>query len=245
MIYGTHTPHILRDSTDLIGIRTLLLRQYWQASGGSDDPMSQKPAAPGVPGGVLLMGEQTLKGRGVYETTWTYQGINGDGKSVTFKDRDSSIDYGFDPGFAQVPIHVHKDFLAMLEAFQGYPGNDGQSVIWPAQLSKKKKGGALSLGAKSGGALNPMYGVQACFEMEGTYRFRYAARALPKSLQEGVGLIADKLPGSPPALRDGRNWLKAPSAFERKGVVYDITETYWLSRRGGWPEPVYRKGYFK
>lgn len=247
MIYGTPFPHVVRDITDLIGIRTLVLRQYWQPEGdvrSQADVDGAKPGVPGVPGGVMLMGEQTTKERGRYATYWTFQGVNGDGSGVTFKDRDSSIDYGFEPGFAQVPIQVHKDFLAMLDRFEGYPGNDGATVIWPPELSDNAKGSALSTGRKKD-TTNPMFGIQAFFEMEGVYRFRYASRTLPASLDKGVGFIAESLPGNPKTLREGSNWLKAPPAYQRKGVVYDITEFYWASRRGGWPEPVYREGYFQ
>ncbi len=261
MIYGTTNVHRVRDITDLIGIRVLLLRQRWQptATGGilSEEELdAQKPAAPGVAGGLMLMGEQTLKERGHYSTIWTFQGINGDGKSVTFRDRTNSLDYGFDPGFAQVPIQVHPRFTTMLEENEGSPSNDGTTVIWSPKLSSSN-GTANGLTIKTpsgntiggGGGLldedpkssdtNPMYGIQEYFELEGVYRFRYAAKALPGNLLTGVGRIASSLPGEPPAVTGGRNWLKAPAAYQRKGVVFDITEFYWLSRRGGWPKPVY------
>jgi hypothetical protein len=246
MIYGKTNVHMVRDVTDLIGIRTLILRQYWSID--SDNPTqadldARKPAAPSVPGGLLIMGEQTMKERGRYATLWTYQGINGDGKSVTFKDRKNSLDYGFDPGFAQVPIQLHRDFTRMKDQFQGYPSNDGTTVIWPPELSGESGSGTSKEKAATG-ETNPMFGIQAHFEMEGIYRHRYAERDLPGDLQRGVGFIADNLPGRPPRLEDGRNWLKAPTAYQRKGYVFDITEYYWLSRRGGWPEPVYRKGFF-
>lgn len=245
MIYGRTNVHMVRDVTDLIGIRTLILRKFWQVD--ADNPSQAdidalKPAAPDVPGGLMIMGEQTMKERGRYATLWTYQGINGDGKSVTFKDRRNSIDYGFDPGFAQLPIQLHRDFEAMKERFQGYPSNDGTTVIWPPELSESS--GPANSKEKTSSGLNPMFGIQAHFEMEGIYRFRYAERDLPRDLQRGVGFIAQNLPGKPPALEDGRNWLKAPTSYQRKGYVFDITEYYWLSRRGGWPEPVYRKGFF-
>jgi len=159
---------------------------------------------------------------------------------VTFRDRTNSLDYGFDPGFAQVPIQAHRDFVDLMEKYEGYPSNDGTSVIWPPELSKSGGGGGgLSMGNKGSGELNPMYGIQEYFEMEGIYRYRYAEKKLPSSLLNGVGLIADDVPGDPPPLRDGRTLLKAPPTYQRKGVVYDITEFYWLSRRGGWPVPVY------
>ncbi len=248
MIYGTTNYHMVRDSTDLIGIRTLILRKYWQATSSNPSQSeidSLKPGAPGVPGGMMLMGDQTTKEQGRYATYWTFQGVNGDGKGVTFKDRNSSIDYGFDPGFAQVPIQVHRDFLKMLEAFQGYPSNDGSSVIWPPELASQSGGSGLNLGNKQGPMLNPMYGVQAHFEMEGVYHHRYAERRLPANFLKGVGFIAKSLPGEPPELDEGRNWIKSTPMYQRKGVVFDITEYYWLSRRGGWPLPVYQKGYFQ
>ena len=254
MIYGSTNIHLAHDSTDLIGIRTLILRQYWQCD--LTEPSQAeldglKPSVPGVPGGLMLMGEQTMKERGRYGTLWTFQGVSGNGKSVTFKTRGKSIDYGFDPGFSQVPIQVHKDFAALLDKYQGYPGNDGTTVIWPAELAASAGGGsaiegslgpsALSTGSSGSGSgsLNPMFGIQSFFEMDGIYRYRYAETALPLGIQDGVGRIANGLPGDPPKLADGRNWLKAPTAYQRKGYIYDITEYYWLSRRGGWPAPVY------
>lgn len=248
MIYGSTNVHTVRDSTDLIGIRTLILRQFWQVAGSNPSQGeldAAKPAPPGVPGGIMLMGEQTMKERGRYFTLWTYQGINGDGDGVTFKDRDSSIDYGFDPGFSQVPIQLHRDFYAMKEKFKGYPSNDGSSVIWEPEIAAKQGGIGTSKSGKTGKGTNPMFGIQAFFEMEGIYRFRYAARTLPGSLLDDVGFIADSLPGNPPVPKENRNWLCAPPGYQRKGVVYDITEFYWLSRRGGWPEPLYRKGFFE
>lgn len=244
MIYGTNSINLARDVTDLIGIRTLILRQYWTVATESPswaDVDAAKPSAPRVSSGMLIMGEQTVKEKGRYATFWTYQGINGDGKSVTFKDRNESLDYGFDPGFAQVPIQVHKNFEALLAKYQGYPSNDGTTVIWPPNLSEST-GGSLDKDASPASTLNPMFGIQAFFEMEGVYRFRYAARDLPSDLERGVGYIADSLPGKAPSLADGRNWLKAPTAYERKGYIFDITEFYWMSRRGGWPDPVYGKG---
>ncbi|MEO8204873.1 MAG: hypothetical protein ABI615_01740 [Chthoniobacterales bacterium] len=248
MIYGTTSVNLMHDATDLIGIRTLLLRQYWSVTESNPSQTTLdglKPGVPGVPGGLMLMGEQTVKERGRYATIWTFQGINGDGKGVTFKDRLNSIDYGFDPGFSQVPIQVGKNFSSMLEKFQGYPSNDGTSVIWPAELGDAATGGrALSKTGSDNDKTNPMYGIQAFFEMDGIYHFRYAASELPVTLQSGVGFIAETLPGKAPKLEDGRNWLMAPARWQRKGVVYDITEFYWLSRVGGWPEPVYRKDFF-
>lgn len=249
MIYGSTNLHAVRDVTDLIGIRTLILRLYWASTAtnpSQDELDGMKPRIPSVPGGLMLMGEQTMKERGRYSTMWTFQGVNGDGKSVTFKQRGKSIDYGFEPGFSQVPIQVHADFSAMRKYYQGDTSNDGTTVIWPPELVlKTTTGSVLTLKPGQKNPLNPMYGIQAFFEMDGVYRYRYAERDLPKTIQDGVGFIADEVPGITPVLKDGRNWLKAPTSYQRKGNIFDITEYYWLSRRGGWPEPVYRKDLLK
>ena len=253
MIYGSTNIHTTHDSTDLIGIRTLILRQYWQAESSNPSQAeldAMKPGVPPVPGAMLLMGEQTMKERGRYQTMWTFQGVNGDGKEVTFKQRGKSYDYGFEPGFSQVPIQVHKYFKNLMDTYQGYPGNDGTTVIWPPELALKTNGGSpLIVNDKQATALNPMYGIQAFFEMDGVYRYRYAEKALPKTLFDGVGYIAEEkdVPGIPPTLndQDGRNWLKAPPSYQRKGYIFDITENLWLSRRGGWPIPIYQLGLWK
>lgn len=249
MIYGRTLYHPVRDSTDLIGIRTLILRRRWTVDGTSvnqADIDAAKPAAPPVPGGLMLMGDQTVRERGCYATFWTFQGVSGDGSSVTFKDRTNSIDYGFAGGFAQVPVQVVKNFMTLLEKFQGYPSNDGTTVIWPPTLATEEADGGGSPLEKTDGeatGTNPMFGIQTAFEMEGIYRFRYASRNLPQNLFSGVGYIAVNLPGQPPRPRDGRNWLMAVPEYDRKGNVFDITEYYWLSRRGGWPAPLYKRGY--
>jgi len=248
MIYGTSNVHQVRDVTDIIGIRTLILRKFWPATSESpsiSDLEAMKPPIPAVPGGLSLMGEQVMKEKGRYASLWTFQGVNGDGRSVTFKTRGNSIDYGFDPGFSQVPIQMHRDFVKMKDRFGGYPSNDGTTVIWPPELTETGGSSPLNTGPQQPAQTNPVYGIQAYFEMDGVYRYRYAEKTLPRDLQNGVGFIANKPPGEPGELTEGRNWLKAPTAFQRKGFIFDITEYYWLSRRGGWPEPVYLKGYFK
>ena len=249
MIYGAPQLEIVQDTTDLIGIRVLVLAQMWQPSTSELwAALNEKPGAPAVPGGVILVGEQTLPSKGAMRTTWTFQGINGDGKGVTFKDRQHSIDYGFEPGFAQVPIQLHPNFQSLLDTYGGYADNDGARVIWPTEAPDPNSQGKSTWGAALAAALgisktNPMFGVNDWFRMEGTYRFRYAARTLPGGFYDRSGTIVETrdLPGDPPPVSDGRNWLFVPPPFRQKGVIKDITELYWLSGDKGWPTPVYAK----
>lgn len=240
MIYGTPRIKIVNDTTDLIGIRTLVLAQMWQPSRGDltqDQLDKEQPAVPSVSGGVMLIGEQTRLSGGAMQTFWTFQGIKGDGKSVTFKDRTNSPDYGFEPGFSQASIQRHPNFQNLVKTYGGYPDNDGARVIWPPTYQSSSSSG---LSASSQSLSNPMFGVQEFFQMEGTYRFRYASLTLPGDILTSAGTIhTGNLPGKAPTLPEGRNWLMLPTLYRHRGLIFDITEQYWMSGRGGWPVPVY------
>ena len=174
-------------------------------------------------------------------TSWTYTGVDGDGKSVTFKTRGNSPDFTFEPGFAQVSIETHPKFQSLLETYGGTL-SDG-AVTWPATLSGGGNEGGLSGGGGPSEKSNPMFGVREYLRLEGTYHYRYATQTL-NGIGAGVGQIhTSGLPGVPPIYPD-RNWLKAPAVYERHGPVYVVTESYWLSGPGGWPRPVYGVGSF-
>jgi hypothetical protein len=238
MIYGDPQLHIDDDHTDRIGIRTLVLSQLWQPTTwplSLADLDGQKPDVPEVPGGVMFIGEQTRRAPGALRTAWTFEGINGDGKSVTFKDRSNSPDYSFEPGFSQVSILKHPKWES-LKATYGGQVTDGQ-VIWPEFISSS---GTATGPVKddTAGKPNPLFGHDDFFRMEGTYSYRYATSSLGIAMQ-GIGFIVAAPPGQPPPVGDGRNWLKAPTHWQRRGPVLEITEVYWLSGAGGWPPQIY------
>ena len=256
MIYGKPQLLIDSDSSDKIGIRTLIASMMWQPSQEGlslAEIDAQRPGVPSVSGGVLLVGNETRRNGGAYKTSWTFEGIDGDGKSVTFKDRSNSLDYSFEPGLSQVSLQLWMgkgggDDTALQDLLTRYQGSfdpDNGQIIWPATLAAGSNTGVNGLagpGASQAGQTNPMFGIQDFFRMEGTYRFRYAALTISADLYKGAGLVAGQLPGKPPAVADGRNWLKVPPTWRRRGLVFDITEEYWLSGIGGWPAPIYGSG---
>lgn len=254
MIYGTPQLITESDSSDQIGIRTLIVSLIWQPSKKDLSLVeidAEKPGIPSVPGGVLLVGNETRRSGGIYKTTWTFEGIDGDGKSVTFKDRSNTLDYGFEPGLSQVSLKLWRGtsgkdsnaFQELMDAYQGVPDQESDQILWQPTISSANSTPAAGLPGASaqnqGTKLNPMFGIQDFFRMEGTYRCRYAALSLPGGLYAGAGLVTSALPGQPPAVGDGRNWLKVPPVWKRRGLVFDITEEYWLSGIGGWPAPIY------
>lgn len=236
--YGTFIIHTDDDQTDRIGIRTLILAQRWQASRGDltraelDD---ETPATPEVPGGVLFIGRQTRRVPGGLRTSWTFEGIEGDGKSVTFKDRDNSLDYRFEPGFSEKSLLLLPGIQTLLDQYGGYV-LDGQ-IIWPPTVPDETPKGGLGGKAKDAGKPNPLFGRDTFFMVEGTYLFRYASLTPPTDT--GVGKIhKGGLPGRAPSYAN-RDWLKLPIPYQRRGPIFDCTEMYWLSGEGGWPVQIY------
>lgn len=237
-LYGKPTIHVGGDTTDLIGIRTLVLWQLWQPSRSNlsqEQLDAEKPGIPGVPGGLLLVESDTRQAGGAMRTSWKFEGINGDGKSPTFKDRTRSLDYEFHQGFAQIPIEKHPNYQQLLDTYGGTIV-DGQTV-WPPTIAA---GGSLSAG-KGKSIPNPMFPESEYFASEGgVYSFRYAATDIG-GIQNGVGKIhpTSALPGRPPSVTEGRNWLKVDPVYRRRGLIFEIVELYWVSRPGGWKKPIY------
>jgi len=272
-IYGTPVVKVETDITDRIGIRTLVLSKMWQPSSSTLTQNQLDAEAPQVPEVdqtiLLLVGQQNRPYGGCYKTTWTFEGVNSGvnvgssgaaynqtsampGKTVTFKDRSHSFDFGFDSGFAQVPIQTHPFFQQMIAQFGGYPDPSSGQVIWTAFMPSgtANAGAGMPGGAAASGTQksNPLFGRQDFLSLDGQYHHHYAELKLPDDLFDGAGTIfaTKDLPGVPPTIADpskdsvnGRNWLKVPPTYKRRGLIYEIMETYWLSWAGGWPVALY------
>ncbi len=259
MIYGRPGIHVDDDQTDRIGIRTLRLSQMWQASRGDMSMVEldgEEPGAPDVPGGLWFIGRQRVRQGGVLRTSWTFEGVGGDGKDVTFKTRGNSPDFGFTPGFAELPIQRNPRFRKLRTDFEGSLLDS--EVIWPEWLSDSNTAvdsgfsdvaAAIGLSgnlrpttdASGGGRPNPMFGQQSYFALQGgTYWYRYAARSEGEIPQiEGKLFTSGSLPGAARSFAN-RNWLGVGAPYTRRGPVVEVTEMYWLSEEGGWPKPIYR-----
>lgn len=242
-LYGDPQFHLDNDDTDLIGLRTVTYGKIWQPSRW---PMSmaeldaEKPDPPEVSGGVVLINSRTLPRGGGLRTTWTFRGINGDGKSVTFKTRANSIDYGFEPGFSEVNLLRLPDIQTLMDENGGYPV-DGQIVWQPTIPKSASSGSGVVKTGNDEGKPNPLFGYQSYFVISGTYHFRYCVRS-KSEIPDVAGKIFEsaKLPGDAPVM-EGRNWLALAPAPHRVGPVYDVLESYWLSGDGGWPTQIYGK----
>ena len=74
-----------------------------------------KPTSALPPGSLIMRSMET---NGALRTTWTFEGIGGDGKSVTFKDRTNSPDYSFEPGFSHGSERARQQLAALTGALE-------------------------------------------------------------------------------------------------------------------------------
>lgn len=239
MIIGTPAYHIDDDTTDQIGIRTLVVSLLWQPTRWPmpiEELDAEEPAPPATPGGVAYIRRQRRPEGGALRTVWTFEGVMGDGKSPTFKGRGASPDFGFQGGFATIPIERSPKFPALFSANAGQIV-DGQ-VFFPQFLPAS--GGSGSQSSSSQPKTNPMFGHLDFFSVNGIYTYRYAALSV-QGLGGLVGKIVSNPPGQAPQYQ-GRNWLAAPLAFRHRGTIFDVQEPYWLSDEGGWPAVIYGNG---
>ncbi len=242
MIYGPPPVRIEDDQTDRVGLRTLTMSQLWQAprwpmTDAEMDEVAPAPPLEMVGPGMMYIGRQRRPTGGALRDIWTFEGVDGDPNAPTFRTRENTIDYQFDPGFSQVDILLHPRIQDLLTKYGGSI-IDGE-VQWPATVSTNPNG--LSLDEGGQGKANPMFGQKDFRRLEGMYTCRYLALDFGVAGVGAGAIYEGGLPGSAPVY-PGRNWLKWPSPYRRRGLIMDITEMYELSGPGGWPRPVYGIG---
>lgn len=245
MIYGEPSITIEDDHTDLIGLRTLLLSQMWQPSSwplAIDALDKEAPSAPEVPGGLWLIGRQRRRQGGVLREFWLYEGINGDGKTITFKTRGKSPHYGFDPGLSERPIQLHPKIESLLDKYEGQVIDN--QIIWPLNLSGTGATSGLQKSDSSDAKINPLFGRDSYLAFQGgTYWYRYMVQDEAR-IPDIIGKIfrSTELPGGAPRF-SRRDWLGSGSPWQRRGpAAVEVVEQYLLSDEGGWPKEIYGSG---
>ncbi|HEX8312957.1 MAG TPA: hypothetical protein VF614_16655 [Chthoniobacteraceae bacterium] len=245
MIYGTTSYKQEADVTDLVGFRKLVYSRLWQPTHWplSEEELQQQKPEPfaGVGRAMILIGDETRQAPGGLRTYWTFDGIQGDGASVTFKDRARSFDYQFQPSLEQVDIRKHPRIRQLMDQYGGQLDPASLEIIWPLTIDKKGGNTAAAVGAgKSGEVQNPMFGRNEFLDVAGVYTFRYASLNPPGMSGAGKVFKTSSLPGRPPTDLTDRDWLMGGSPYKCRGIAFDITEIYLLSAPGGWPEPIHR-----
>jgi hypothetical protein len=248
MIYGTPSLNTEDDVTDRIGIRRIVKSLFWQSSferPTQEQLDAEAPGIPPMPGGMALVGVQTRRNGGGMKTFWTFEGINGDGKTVTFKTRGNSPDYKFEPAFSERPIQLHPNFADLKTKYKGQLLDD--EVIWPDTIQGTGGSSGLTGQSSQKAQSNPMFGEKTYFGIEGTYTYRYCVTDESQvPAIEGKIFEAAELPGRARAFpgdqKTKRNYMGVGAMYQRRGTIIEVIETYWLSRAGGWNLAIYGKG---
>lgn len=166
---------------------------------------------------------------GISTVRWIYEGI-GDGVNQAI------YLYEFQGSLESVPIQAHPGYSSWLNVY-GYEDANGS---WRPfrKLSSSTDSGGLSAGSSSG-KKNPLLGAEQWLSIGGIWSRRYGQRDIPRDALNGVGIITSTVPGTPPAIPPGRNWLKGAPVVTWRGNAWDVTEQYILSGIGGHNKLIY------
>lgn len=134
-------------------------------------------------------------------------------------------------------LEPHRNLAALIEKYDGSFTPEGD-VYFPPQFSGPAPSG-IGFNKGANAKFNPMFGEHDYYSIEGTYSFRYITQS-EVVIGDSENLIHETsdLPGRPPRY-PGRNWVKTGTQWQHIAGVYEVMETYWLSRPGGWKEPIY------
>jgi hypothetical protein len=241
MIFGKPQLRIARMDIDLVGIMHLETAKLWQPNASGLDPLAvlaQRPMAPSFTN-TLQIAESTIRKGGAMETHWTHEGASND-PSQPLKTYGVSIDYGADPAFQERSLLLHPDW-STIQADYGATIDADNNINWPPSIASNQTPGLGAASDSNNQTPNPMYGYQTYFSMATTaWTYRWADTQVRASFSQDIGKIVDasQIPGTP-STPQGRNWIKLPVKFRRRGFVFEFVGTWWMSGEDPWPTPVY------
>jgi hypothetical protein len=184
-----------------------------------------------VPVSGLVLGERQwseaeTKG---YLVTVNYEGVP-DGLSETEES------FEFAPSFGEEPLPAHPDWPKIKEFYKGSVDKDGKVTF--AEFLTPQSGGGLG-GASAERQKNPLFGAKTYLALKAVFRWTYVRRTLPNDILSRIASIRKGLPGGLPTPPD-HDWLVMPPKVVRKGDVYEISEDWMMSQKGGWPTHVHK-----
>ena len=116
------------------------------------------------------------------------------------------------------PIETHWNYEVLLKNYKGKPDANGRAK-WPRMLTDDS--GKTSR--------NRMHGVESWPAPGLIWNHNFVSKTLPASLVKMLGTISETVPGNPPELSGGRNWLCIRVRAKQRGNVWQIQMSYQLS----------------
>ena len=160
--------------------------------------------------------------------------------------------WDFDPSFEKEPIEKHPQIEAIVEKYAGEEDPDSGRIIFkrklPANANRDDRRGFQGSQNTRDDETNPAYGFSESgyIVMSGMATARYITQNTSSALN-AVGRVFENLPSNAPdyGIEDDRNWLKAPPQINEIAETedgerwYEITHSFLLSEKGGWPDVIY------
>jgi hypothetical protein len=161
---------------------------------------------------------------GVWYIRWYFEGL--------WQDRNY-IEYELETTERDVPLEVHPNIADLLAKYEGWWDSTGLHFF--PTYGAGSSGGLNQSGAKK----NPLYGVQSYMDVGAVWRRIRVLESVPPG---EPGKVVEQPPTQkvPPTLATGlRNWLTMPVRSRKRGLVWEVTEEWMLSGRGGWNKLIY------
>lgn len=137
--------------------------------------------------------------------------------------------YELDIRTSEEPIESHPDFKTF-----AYPAGTNGSRFDPTDGSFM---GFMPQYSGTDVTNKAWVGVRGYLSPGAIWRKCYVSTTQPSDISQ-LGKI-DSPEGSPPAIRDGANWLYAGLTWEQRGRVYTVKKEWQLSGRQGWNTAIY------
>ena len=179
---------------------------------------------------------------GAYHAVGTYEGsAQEEGGPSPTGEEDVAV-YELDFSQAQKPIQSHPDFATpktgLRDRFKWGP-LDKDNSAWGFQAACPP--GEAAVTGEAGSAVNPLHGVTDWLDVGAIWRRSWmdTASVIPASLFTNLGRIDTPI-GPIPTVGQGRNWLRCAAKARSRGKVWECSNEWLLSGRGGHEPAIYR-----
>ncbi|MEI6715719.1 MAG: hypothetical protein WCO60_18355 [Verrucomicrobiota bacterium] len=233
---GSPAPAYLETwSLDRYGVLAASMAQKVLANGLSEDEVLSNVGVPShrlIPSSVLMVRNEFVPQDG---GSWGYVRWYYEGEYAL----TGHVEYELDTSRRDVPVAAHPCIYEIMYQYDGWEDESG--VHFERTYKPKGKGasGTFGMKVKSEGEPNPMFGIDSFVDIGAVWRITSVARQIPRG---APGKIVAQPPTDkqPPKMGVGpRNWMTMPVKARKRGLVYEVTQEWLLSGRGGWNEDIY------
>jgi hypothetical protein len=228
-------PYLETWTKDKFGVVSASMAQKVIANGVSGDSMIARTEVPShrlIPSSLVMVRDEFVPQEG---GAWGYLRWYFEGEYQL----TGYTQFELDASRRDVPIGAHPCIYEIQYQYDGWEDENGVHF----ERTYKPKGKRLGLGSglRKGGesALNPMFGVDAFVDVGAVWRMTTVETRIPRGAPGRI-VVAPPTSRQPPRLGVGvRNWMTLPVKARKRGLVYEVTQEWLLSGRGGWNEDIY------